>query len=132
LGCHQRIDGQQTQAWWAVNEHVVELATVGYKVMGHVGSQRALEAAFASDQGNQFNFSTCKVDGRWSAPQIGGVGDWLNYLSHRDTIDQSRVDIRHTFMVIDSQSGGSIALRVKIHDQNVEVASSQSGGHIHS
>ena len=123
-GGDEGVDGQQTEARWAVDEDVVEVAR--REVIG----EGAPEPHLPSHQRHQLDLGAGQVDGRRGA--VEPLDRWTRNddLGERLPVHQNVVDAGHLGVMVDPEGRARIALRVKVDDEDLETGLSQRGGDV--
>src|SRR5690606_20289775 len=107
---NQRVDGQQTERRWAVDEEVVELPGVRRDAASQPGLTR--------HHGDELDLGTSEVDRRWYAGEVRDALHRLGHVDERHRVHQTVVDVRHPRVVRHVESGGGVALGVEVYDQD--------------
>src|SRR5665811_1165830 len=87
VGRNERVDGEQSQTWWAVDQYVVQtfLATIGRAA--DIGSQGSFHPGLSGNQRNQLDLSPGQVDRCRNTPEIGNIHALLDDVNDRLTVD---------------------------------------------
>src|SRR5699024_4070976 len=87
-GGDERIDCQQTQAWRAVDEDVIDPWFAAAGAAPQIGGECVAQTVLPGDEGDQFALSTREFDRGWSAVQAGNGLRLLDHFFQADVVDE--------------------------------------------
>ena len=123
--CHEGIDGEQAKARRTINEDIVEPRKSLLLPVGEVLLQRARQALFTRNEGDQLDLCSGQVDRSRSHHQPLYIRAGLDHISHGQFVNEDIVDTVHIRIVGDGQRRGGVALGIDVNDQDLHARSRQ-------
>jgi len=118
VGRRERVDGQEPERRWAVDQDRV--------VGGADGGQGPLQAALPGDRAHQLHLGAGQVDGARQHVEVRN-----HRAAHRGlSLDIAGQHVVHGVLevpVIQAETGGGVALRVEVDDQDPPAGEGQVG-----
>src|SRR5699024_6931943 len=114
------VDCQQTQAWRAVDEYVIDPWLAAAGPAPKIGSKCVAQAVLPGDEGDQCDLCTREFDRGWSAVQAGNGLRLLDHVIQAYVVDEHVVSGGDTAVVLDTEGRGCVALRVVVDDQHTQ------------
>jgi hypothetical protein len=126
---HERVERQQPQRRWAVDEDVVR--PIFRWELRDVRLDGATEPVLASHDGDQLDLRAGQVDRRRDALQVGAGRRRVHDLAERAVADQCVVDRRRAHGVLDAECGARVALRIEVDHQRSQTVEGQRHAQVH-
>ena len=110
---HQAVQRQQPQTGRAIDDHVIK-GCAGGALLLHIGIDGLAQPELSALAGHQFDLGTCQVDRCGGSQEAGDFSTFCDNLGQRGRIAEDVVHIGGSLAVLDAQSGGGVALGIKV------------------